>query len=276
MPNDGAQAADQHGERLQKVLAQAGVASRRKCEEYILAGRVKVNGEVVTALGTKVRPGHDLIAFDGQPIALQAQWHYYLLYKPVGYLSTAHDPQGRSTVLDLIPGHERLYPVGRLDLESEGLLLCTDDGELTYRLTHPRFEHEKEYLVCVRGEPDERAMASMHAGLLLPDEARPMRAQVQTMPEGWRWRAEPLPPDARWLRVVLREGRKRQIRRMLEAVDCPALRLIRVRMGPLRLGQLEPGQGRWLSGGEAREIRRSVGLSESSSQAEAGKGRKRL
>jgi 23S rRNA pseudouridine2605 synthase len=274
MPSDDIQGADQDQERLQKVLAHAGVASRRKCEEYILAGRVTVNGQVVTALGAKVRPGRDRIAFDGQPIAVQAPWHYYLLYKPVGYLSTAHDPQGRPIVLDLIPGRERLYPVGRLDLESEGLLLCTDDGELTHRLTHPRFEHEKEYLVRTRGEMDEQAIGRMRAGLLLVDETRPMHAQVQVMPEGWRWRDEPLEPEANWLRVVLHEGRKRQIRRMLEVVGCSVLRLIRVRMGPLRLDQLKSGQGRWLSSREAQELRRSVGLPASGDvQADMAKGR---
>ena len=139
------------GERLQKVLARAGVASRRQCEQFIVDGRVKVNGQVVTELGTRVRPGRDRIEFDGRPVDPDApRLRYYMLYKPTGFLSTVKDPHGRRTVMELVPSDERLYPVGRLDYNSEGLMLLTNDGTLTHRLLHPRFEHEREYLVMVR------------------------------------------------------------------------------------------------------------------------------
>ncbi|MEM4724088.1 MAG: pseudouridine synthase, partial [Candidatus Hadarchaeum sp.] len=136
-------------ERLHKVLARAGVASRRKCEELIAAGRVRVNGEIVSKLGSKVDPERDRIEVDGKAITLPRKHTYLMLHKPIGYVCTAHDPQGRPTIMDLIPLHKRLYPVGRLDKDSEGLVLLTDDGDLTHCLTHPSHEHEKEYHVLV-------------------------------------------------------------------------------------------------------------------------------
>ena len=151
-------------ERLQKVLAHAGVASRRKCEELILQGRVRVNGQVVTQLGTKVDPAQDIIEVDGQPITLEDNV-YILLHKPHGYLSDTCDFRGRPSALGLVPNGERLYPAGRLDAESEGLLLLTNDGELTYRLTHPRYEHQKEYLALVVGRPTEATLRRMRKGV---------------------------------------------------------------------------------------------------------------
>ncbi len=251
----------QEGERLQKVLAHAGVASRRKCEELIVAGRVKVNGRVITELGTRVRPDEDLIEVDGAPIiAHRPQLSYYLLYKPVGYLSTVSDPHGRPTALSLVPTQERLYPVGRLDKESEGLLLFTNDGELAHRLMHPRFEHEKEYLVLVRGELSDQELERLRQGVHLEDGVTFVRAQVERLKPGFRWRREAVPPGCSWLRIVLREGRKRQIRLMLRALGYEVERLIRVRLGELRLGTLQPGQGRWLGKREIHALRQSAGL----------------
>ncbi|HIC94822.1 MAG TPA: rRNA pseudouridine synthase, partial [Anaerolineae bacterium] len=151
-------------ERLQKVLARAGVASRRKCEELIRAGRVRVNGRVVTELGTKVDPDRDIIEVDGRPIVPERRV-YILLHKPRGYLSDTLDFRGRPSALSLVPGGERLYPAGRLDARSEGLLLLTNDGELAHRLTHPRYEHEKEYLALVEGEPTEDTLRRMLEGV---------------------------------------------------------------------------------------------------------------
>lgn len=247
-------------ERLQKVLAHAGVASRRRCEEYIQAGRIKVNGEVVTQLGVKVRPAVDRIEVDGKPVVVPTEHRYYLLYKPVGHVTTASDPQGRPTALDLVPGADRLYPVGRLDMYSEGLLLCTNDGALANRLIHPRYEHEKEYLVLVRGGLTRDDISVLQRGLVLPDEERPARASIRMMPRGWRWRGDPLPRGCQWVRIILREGRKRQIRRMLGEVHCSVERLVRVRMGPLTLGELQPAQGRRLRPSEVSDLQRSVGL----------------
>ncbi len=249
------------GERLQKIMAQAGVASRRKCEEYIVAGRVKVNGKVVRELGTKVRPDVDLIEVDGQLVIAQKRtWRYYLLYKPVGYLSTVSDPHGRPTALSLVPSEERLYPVGRLDFNSEGLLLFTNDGEVAYRLMHPRYQHEKEYLAMVQGQLTDEEIATLRKGVAIGEGRIHARADVRRLEPGWRWRNEPVSAPGAWIQVVLREGQKRQIRYMLEAVNHPVGRLIRVRMGELTLGNLKPGQGRWLTRQETQTLRQSVGL----------------
>jgi len=227
-------------ERLQKVLAQAGVASRRACEELIRQGRVQVNGQVVTELGTKADPNLDEISVDGAPISGPAEKVYLILNKPPGYISTVHDPRGRPTVLDLIPHQGRLYPVGRLDAESEGLLLLTNDGELTHRLTHPRYEQEKEYRALVKGHPRDAVLSQLRRGVDL-EEGRTAPAEVSRASRKERLET---PPGTTWLRIVIHEGRKRQIRRMCAAVRHPVQRLIRVRMGPLRLGTLKPGQWR--------------------------------
>ncbi len=237
-------------ERLHKVLAQAGVASRRKCEELIAAGRVKVNGEIVTIPGSKVDPHRDHIELDGKPIQLPSEHVYFLLNKPVGYVSTVRDPQGRPTVIDLLPVQQRVYPVGRLDIDSEGLILLTDDGELAQRLTHPSYEHEKEYHVLVEGRPTARALRNLRDGIELED--------------GYTWPAEVTvlrrEGNGTWLRFVIHEGRKRQLRRMCKAVGHPVRRLIRVRMGPLTLGNLPPGQHRSLTPQERELLAEAVGL----------------
>ncbi len=242
-------------ERLQKVMAQAGIASRRACEDLIRQGRVQVNGQVVTEMGTKVDPARDRIAVDGQPLTQAAKRVYLVLNKPPGYLSTAHDDRGRPTVMDLVPGGERLYPVGRLDADSEGLLLLTNDGSLTQRLTHPRYQHEKEYLVLVRGRPSPETLRQLREGIELEDgRTSPARVVVLRREERESLDLERPPRGTAWLRMILREGRKRQIRRMCATVGHPVQRLIRVRMGPLTLGELPPGQWRRLSKGEIRAL----------------------
>ena len=244
-------------ERLHKVLARAGVASRRKCEDLIAAGRVQVNGRTVTDLGSKVNPDRDLITVDGEPITVPGRCAYLLVNKPAGCVSTVHDPQGRPTVMDLVPARERLYPVGRLDMDSEGLLLLTNDGELTQRLTHPSYEHEKEYHVWVDGKPTRRTLQRLREGIELED--------------GFTWPAEVAflrrQSGGTWLRFVIHEGRKRQLRRMCQSVGHPVRRLIRMRMGPLRLGDLEPGQHRPLTKHEQELLRRAVGLNETQTEA---------
>ena len=256
---DVAGANPQAGERLQKVLAQAGLGSRRHCEAYILAGRVQVNGQVVTTLGARVRPGQDIILVDGRPIAAEPL-RYYLLYKPRGYLSTVSDPHGGRLVVQLVPGQARLYPVGRLDRDSEGLMLLTNDGALAQRLMHPRYEHAKEYLVLVQGQVDEAVLARLRRGLRLAEEGVTVQAQARRLPPRWAWRGMAAPPGRQWVQVTLAEGRKRQIRRMFEALGLRVERLIRVRQGALALGDLQPGQGRWLSAPEVSALRAAVGL----------------
>lgn len=244
-------------ERLQKVLAHAGVASRRKCEELILQGRVRVNGQVVTQLGTKVDPGRDTIEVDGRLIVPEEKV-YILLHKPRGYLSDTLDFQGRPLALGLVPDGERLYPVGRLDAESEGLLLLTNDGELAHRLTHPRYEHRKEYLALVEGKPTEATLRRMLKGVewngqtLRADAVEKLeRPGPQARIHGW----QQAPKDMTWLRILLHEGKKRHIRRMCAALGHPVRRLIRTRIGPLELGDLSVGKWRYLTEGEVKRLR---------------------
>lgn len=238
-------------ERLQKVMARAGVGSRRACEEMIRQGRVQVNGQIVTELGTRVDPARDEIAVDDQPLAADAPPVYLLLHKPPGYLSTTTDPHGRPTVMDLLSIPQRVYPVGRLDMDSEGLLLLTNDGPLTQQLTHPRYQHEREYKALVQGKPKQLALRALRQGVDLED-GKTSPAKVHLI-EG-----EPAPPDMAWLRITLREGRKRQIRRMCAAVGHPVRRLIRVRMGPLHLGDLGLGASRRLTRQETKSLKAST------------------
>jgi pseudouridine synthase len=244
-------------ERLQKVLAHAGIASRRKCEELILQGRVRVNSRVVTELGTKVDPTRDTIEVDGQAITLEDKV-YILLHKPRGYLSDTHDFRGRPSALGLVPSRKRLYPAGRLDARSEGLLLLTNDGELVYRLTHPRYEHEKEYIALVEGEPTEAALRRMRDGverdgqILRADTVQWLkRLGPEAQIHGW----QQAPRGMAWLRILLHEGKKRHIRRMCAALGHPVRRLIRVRIGSLELGDLSVGKWRYLTEGEVKRLR---------------------
>ncbi|PWK14433.1 pseudouridine synthase [Tumebacillus permanentifrigoris] len=223
-------------ERLQKVLAQAGVASRRKCEEIILAGDVTVNGQVVTELGTKVTPGVDQIEVNGESISFE-QKVYILLNKPRGVVTTAYDPQGRKTVIDLIDVPERIYPVGRLDLDTAGLLILTNDGALANGLMHPSKEIDKTYRTWVRGTVKPEAIKELSNGVELED-GMTAPAKVRLIEkEG----------DETLLEIVIHEGRNRQVRRMCEAVGHPVKSLMRVQLAFLKLGRLRYGEYRPLT-----------------------------
>jgi 23S rRNA pseudouridine2605 synthase len=224
---------------VHKILARAGVASRRRCEELIAEGRVEVNG-VVVGLGAQVDVSHDIVTIDGAFVPLAPDAVYYVLNKPAGYVTTAHDPQGRPTVVDLVPPEPRVFPVGRLDLDTEGLLLLTNDGELTHRLTHPSFGIEKEYLAEVEGTPSRGALRRLREGVELED-GRTAPAKVALV-------------HPNLLRLVIHEGRKRQVRRMCAAVGHPVVRLVRVRIASLVTGSLAPGQWRTLDGDEVRAL----------------------
>ena len=223
-------------ERLQKILARAGLGSRRACEELIRQGRVTLNGEPAR-LGQKGDPEHDYIALDGQQVRVDHRRICVALHKPWGVLSDEGDQSG-------LRGH--LFPVGRLDLRSEGLMLLTNDGELAHLLTHPRYEHAKEYHVRVAGRPDDEALQRWRKGVHL-DGKRTAPARVSLI------RGE---SNHTWLRVVLREGRKRQIRRVAAMLGHPVDRLIRVRIGPVHLGELEPGEWRRLTRRELERLER--------------------
>ena len=252
---DTADGAAPTGERLQKYLAHAGVASRRHAEELILAGDVTVNGQVVRELGTRVDPARDEVRVRGQVVRPPERPLYILLNKPLDTVSTAHDPEGRRTVLDLLPEEwraRRVYPVGRLDWDSEGLLLLSDDGDLALRMTHPRYALGKEYHALVAGQPTQRTLHQLARGVPLEGEARPTAsARVRRLTsEG----------DATWLSIELHEGRNRQVRRMCEAIGHPVLRLRRVRVGPLALGPLPLGASRPLMADEVAALKRAVGM----------------
>ncbi len=235
-------------ERLQKILAQADHGSRRACEELIRQGRVTVNGKPAQ-LGQKADPARDRIAVDGEPIRIDKWQTYIAIYKPRGVLSDTGDESGQyPTVRELVPLPGHLFSVGRLDLFSEGLILLTDDGELAHRLTHPRYEHPKEYHVRVEGQPGEEVLAQWRHGVFL-DGSQTAPAEVTVLR---RERGDT------WLRVILREGRKRQIRRVAAMLGHPAHQLIRVRIGPLELGELEPGQWRRLTPAEIRALKQET------------------
>ena len=231
------------GERLQKVLARAGLGSRRVCEELIADGRVTVNGEVAQ-LGRRVDPDRDAVALDGVSVIVRGDLVYYLLNKPTGYVSTASDPEGRPTVVDLVPETPRVFPVGRLDYDTEGLLLLTNDGDLTHLLTHPRFGVVKTYLAEVEGDPAPAAVRALREGVELDDGlTAPARVTV-VQRRG----------DTATVELGIHEGRNRQVRRMCEAVGHPVVRLVRTRIGPLRDGALKPGTWRALTQSEVRRL----------------------
>jgi pseudouridine synthase len=243
-------------ERLQKILASAGVASRRAAEALIAQGRVAVNGVTVTAPGTKADAASDEIRVDGRRITVAQTLRYLLLYKPRGFVTTRSDPQKRRTIMELLGGvREYVYPVGRLDYDSEGLLLVTNDGDLAAALTHPRHEVEREYRVVVAGVPDERALGKLTRGVVL-DGRRTSPAVVRLLSPGRRGAA-----DTAVLLMTIREGRNRQVRRMCEAVGHPVQKLARIRIGPIRDDGLKPGGVRELTPREVRALARAAGLS---------------
>jgi 23S rRNA pseudouridine2605 synthase len=238
-------------------MANAGIASRRKCEEMILARRVRVNGKIVSELGTQVDPSQDRIEVDGSSIRLEKK-SYVILHKPKGYLSDVDEARGKPLAVDLVPSHERLYAAGRLDANSEGLLLLTNDGDLAHHVTHPRYQHEKEYLALVEGEPTQETMARWLKGIwyegerLRVDSVQVIR-ELGVLARRQHWN------DARrgetWLRIVLHEGKKREIRHLCGALGHPVRRLIRIRIGPIELGMLPVGEWRVLSEREVDELK---------------------
>jgi len=235
-------------ERLQKILAASGIASRRKSEELITAGRVTVNGHVVTELGSKADAATDKISVDGKPLRRE-QFVYFLLHKPKGYVTTASDPEGRPTVLELMRNiPERIYPVGRLDFASEGLLLMTNDGALAQKLTKAGEHIPKTYLVKISGKPTEPALARLRAGITIPlDDGR----RVKTSPVKIHL-AEDAPNP--WYEVILIEGRNRQVRRMFDAIGHHVEKIKRMKLGPLTL-DVPPGKFRPLTGKEVAQLK---------------------
>ncbi len=246
------------GDRLQKVMARLGVGSRRVCEDLIVAGRVTVNG-AVPVLGRRVDPEVDRVELDGVPLPVKPGLVHYLVNKPTGVISTAGDTHDRPTVLSLVPDTTRVFPVGRLDRDSEGLLLLTNDGELAHRLTHPSFGVPKEYLVEVEGAPSAGAVRRLREGIDLDDgPTAPARVSVVS-------------PNL--LRMVIHEGRNRQIRRMCEAVGHPVVRLVRTRIGPITDPSLGPGAYRSLSFDEVRSLAAAATPVTEGGPAGAGAGR---
>jgi 23S rRNA pseudouridine2605 synthase len=234
-------------ERIQKILSQAGVASRRASEQLMLEGRVTVNGVTVRELGSKADPSHDDIRVDGRRIKVVQQHRYLLLYKPRGYVTTRSDPQRRRTVMDLLRGvREYVYPVGRLDFDSEGLLLLTNDGDLAARLTHPRHGVARVYEAQVLGVPDRHDLDRLVRGITI-DGRRTTADDVALRQHG-------RDADSATLVVTLREGRNRQVRNMCEAIGHPVTRLKRVAIGPLRDARLKPGHWRDLTPDELRKL----------------------
>jgi 23S rRNA pseudouridine2605 synthase len=231
-------------ERVQKIMARSGLGSRRACEELIAAGRVSVAGQIAV-LGTKADAARDAILVDGVPLKAAEAPVYIAVYKPRGVLSTASTQEERKTVRELVETPGRLYPVGRLDFDSEGLMLLTNDGALANRLTHPRYGHEKEYRVLVARRPDEEQLAIWRRGVVLEDGYRTAPARV--------WVESPYGKGT-WLRVVLGEGRKRQIRETGAQLGLPVAKIIRVRIGNLHLGSLKPGEWRYLSEAEVESL----------------------
>jgi 23S rRNA pseudouridine2605 synthase len=257
------------GVRLQKILSTAGVASRRASEQLILEGRVSVNGDVVRELGSRADPATDDIRVDGRRIRAERRHRYIALYKPRGYVTTRSDPQGRPTVIDLL-GRDigYIYPVGRLDYDSEGLLLLTTDGDLAERLTHPRHEVERVYEAIVAGAPDDQAIKRLRRGIVL-DGHRTAPAEVR---RGATVKSGQLTTK---LTISLREGRNRQVRNMCQAIGHPVRSLTRVRMGSVTLGRLGPGEWRELSGAEVAALKRGGDAARASLRPTSGASRPR-
>ncbi len=233
------------GERLQKVLARAGYGSRRTCEILIDQGRVTIDGRVAH-LGNRIDPAVNVVCVDGKLAPIVDGTIYFLVNKPTGVVTTAYDPQGRPSILELVHAPVRVFPVGRLDMDTEGLILVTNDGRLAHLLTHPSSGIQKEYLARVQGDPSPGALRRLREGVELED-GRTAPAQVSRVSEGL-------------LRIVIHEGRNRQVRRMCEAIGHDVLRLVRTRIGPLSDPNLTPGSNRQLSQSEVRRLMDAVGM----------------
>ena len=250
------ESANEQEEKLQKVLARMGIASRRVVEEHILDERVQVNGEIAH-IGQRVNIAEDEILFDGTPIRVKPDLVYYLLHKPVGVISTAKDPQGRETVIDLLPDEPRVFPVGRLDKESEGLLIVTNDGDLTYRLTHPSHGVEKEYLAAVEGKVSRGDLRKLREGIELED-GMTAPAKVSQVDDGI-------------VKIIIHEGKNRQVRRMFQMIGHPVKRLVRTRIGNLVDHKLQSGQWRLLDALELLDFESATVLIEDDVDDQAGK-----
>lgn len=269
-------------ERLQKIIAAAGLASRRKAEELITSGLVSVNGQTVTELGTKADPAVDRIKINGKLLGAAERPVYVLLNKPKGHVTTVTDPEGRPTVLDLVRGVKaRLYPVGRLDYLSEGLLLLTNDGALAQKLTHASSHVPKTYLVKVGGKPSEASVAKLSSGIFLPADKSPLRSpEAQLKSKTNRRRSKPVrTAPARikllrdavnpWFEITLIEGRNRQIRRMFEQIGHHVEKIKRVKYGPLEL-DVEPGKFRHLTAQEVDRLKLATRITKQTPRVEAG------
>lgn len=250
-------------ERLQRVLASRGVSSRRGAEDMIRDGRVSVDGKVITEMGTKVDPRTAVIKVDGKLVRPQAL-QYVILNKPRGYITTTSDERGRKTVMDLVQTKERLYPVGRLDRDTEGLLLLTNDGEVANRVMHPRYEMTKEYQILTFSRPDANAFRQLTKGVVVDDRT--------VVPDEFRILKETR--DGLILKIVVHEGMNRIVRRMMEAVGIPVERLRRVRVGPLTLAGLKSGEWRELTEGEQATLFEALRLSKSGARPAVQSGRK--
>ncbi len=251
--------------RLQKVIADSGLASRRKAEELIRHGRVTVNGALVTELGTKIDPGKDHVKVDGRHIKPAPPHVYVMLNKPKGFVSTMKDPEGRVTIADLLDGVKvRVFPVGRLDFDSEGLVLLTNHGELAQALLHPKFHVPKTYLVKVKGVLSEEEIGQLEWGVKL-DDGLTSPAVVKKVRKA---------EANSWVELTIHEGRKHQVKRMCEAVGHPVLKLVRVRFGPLTLSHLALGRYRYLTDREANALRDLWKQTMEEDQAEAPKKRR--
>lgn len=239
-------------ERLQKILARAGYGSRRACEQLISKGQVTVNGQIAT-LGMKADSDKDHILVNNIQLKSPEPLHYIAVYKPRGVISATKSPRGQRTVRDLVDEPGRLYPVGRLDVDSEGLILLTNDGELTNRLTHPRYGHQKVYRVLIARRPDADQLTTWRLGVVLEDGYRTAPADVYY---------EKSHGKGAWLRVIMQEGRKRQIREIGARIGLPVVKIIRTRIGSLELGTLKPGQWRYLTSKEIEELKKQTKLKE--------------
>src|SRR6185436_2368445 len=241
-------------ERLQKIIAHAGYASRREAEAMIRDGRITVNGRTVTELGSKADPDRDHIKVDGKLITRAEDHRYILLYKPKEVMTTVEDPQGRRTVIDLVRGvRERIYPVGRLDYHSEGLVLLTNDGELAYKVSHPKHGSVKTYSVKVRGIPEDRLVDKLQRGITI-DGKRTLPCEIGRMKTTGRQTGRSDDEGNSWFEVKLKEGRTQQIRKMFQAVGHPVSKLKRVAIGPIADPQLTPGNWRELTKYEVKML----------------------